>query len=39
MDMFEIRNIDGVERALFHLDERQEAFHATDKYYEKYTAF
>lgn len=39
MDMFEIRNIDGVERALFHLDERQEAFHAADKYYEKYTAF
>lgn len=39
MDLFEIRNIDSMDRALLHLDERKEAFHATEKYYEKYTAF
>lgn len=39
MDFFEIKNIDGTDRALFHLDEREATFHATEGYYEKYTAF
>ena len=39
MDFFEIKNIDGSDRALFHLDEREAAFHATESYYEIYTAF
>ena len=39
MDLFEIKNIDGTDRALFHLDERAKALHAKEGYFEKYTAF
>lgn len=39
MDFFEIKKIEGSDRALFHLDEREVALHATEGYYEKYTAF
>lgn len=39
MDLFEVKNINGVDRALFHLDERDAALHAKDDYYNKYTAF
>lgn len=39
MDLFDIKKINGVDRSLFHLDERDAVFHAKDKYYEKYTAF
>lgn len=39
MDLFEIRKNNGVDRALFHLDERDAVLHAKDEYYEKYTAF
>ena len=39
MDLFEVKKINGVDRALFRLAEREEAFKATDSFYEKYTAF
>lgn len=39
MDLFEVKNINGTDRALFHLDEREVALHAKDEYYKKYTAF
>lgn len=39
MELFEIKNIDGTDRALFHLDERAKALHAKEGYFEKYTAF
>ncbi len=39
MELFEIKNIEGSDRALFHLDEREAVFHAKDGYYEKYTVF
>ena len=39
MELFEIRNIDGTDKALFHLDERDAVFHATEGHFEKYTVF
>lgn len=39
MELFVIRKINGNDRALFHLDEREAALHAKDEYYNKYTAF
>ena len=38
MELFEIKNIEGSDRALFHLDEREAVFHAKDGYYEKYVS-
>ena len=39
MELFEIRNIDGKQMALFNLKERRECFHAKWCYYSKAVAF